>query len=125
MKDNDTGGASTATALDAFGGANNPATMVLASNQWAIGLDWFSPDRSAQRTGGAAFGLDGSADSGSQNFFIPEFALNDMLRPELSVGVTVDGNGGLNTDDPGGSFLRPAPAVRRPAPTTCSAATGA
>jgi long-chain fatty acid transport protein len=115
MKAKGMGGASTATAQDAFGGANNPATMAFAGNQWAIGLDWFSPDRSAQRTGGAAFGLDGSADSGSKNFFIPEFALNYMLRPDLSIGVTVYGNGGLNTDYPGGQL---------PSPGACGPATG-
>jgi len=115
MKAKGMGGTATAVAQDAFGGANNPATMAFAGSQWAIGLDWFSPHRSAQRTGGAAFGLDGSADSGSTNFFIPEFALNYMLRPDLSLGITVYGNGGLNTDYPGGQL---------PSPGACGPATG-
>jgi long-chain fatty acid transport protein len=98
------GGASTAVAQDAFGGANNPATMGFAGNQFAIGVDWFSPHRSAERTGGSAFGLDGSANSDSTNFFIPELGFNYMVRPDLALGVTVYGNGGMNTDYPGGQL---------------------
>ena len=109
------GGASIAVAQDAFGGANNPATMAFAGNQFAIGVDLFSPTRSAERTGGAAFGLDGSADSDSKYFGIPEVAYNTMVRPDLSLGVTVYGNGGMNTDYPGGQL---------PSPGACGPATG-
>jgi long-chain fatty acid transport protein len=101
MKSKGRGGASTAMTTDAFGGAVNPATMVFAGNRVEIGLDWFRPDRSAKREGsfgGAGF-LDGSADGNdSENFFIPEFAYNYMLQPNLSLGVTVYANGGMNTD---------------------------
>ena len=55
------GGASVAVTGDVFGGANNPATMAYAGNQFALGIDLFSPWRKAERTGGSAFGLDGSA----------------------------------------------------------------
>jgi long-chain fatty acid transport protein len=109
------GGASIAVAQDAFGGANNPATMAFAGNQFAIGVDLFSPTRSAERTGGAAFGLDGSADSDSKYFGIPELAYNTMVRPDLSLGVTVYGNGGMNTDYPGDQL---------PSPGACGPATG-
>jgi long-chain fatty acid transport protein len=109
------GGASTAVAQDAFGGANNPATMAFAGNQFAIGIDWFSPHRSAERTGGSAFGLDASVDSDSTNFFIPELGFNYMVRPDLALGVTVYGNGGMNTDYPGGQL---------PSPGGCGPATG-
>jgi long-chain fatty acid transport protein len=104
MKAKGMGGASTAVAQDAFGGANNPATMAFAGNQFAIGVDWFSPHRSAERTGGGAFGLDGSVTSGSTNFFIPEFGLNYMVRPDLAIGLTVYGNGGMNTNYSGGQI---------------------
>lgn len=93
-------GVSYALAVDTFGGANNPASMVFAGAGIDVGIDWFSPQRSAERTG-AAPGLNGSADSGSTNFFIPEFGYNYMLRPDLSLGVSVYGNGGMNTDYPG------------------------
>ena len=115
MKAKGMAGTSIAVAQDAFGGANNPATMAYAGNQFAIGVDLFSPHRKAERTGGAAFGLDGSADSDSNYFGIPELAYNTMLRPDVSLGVTVYGNGGMNTDYPGGQL---------PSPGACGPATG-
>lgn len=115
MKAKGMAGTSIAVTGDAFGGANNPATMAYAGNQFAIGVDLFSPWRKAERTGGAAFGLDGSADSDSNYFGIPELAFNYMLRPDLSLGVTVYGNGGMNTDYPGDQL---------PSPGACGPATG-
>ncbi|HCA26637.1 MAG TPA: long-chain fatty acid transporter [Betaproteobacteria bacterium] len=103
MKAEGMGGAATAMADDAFGGANNPAAMVFAGNRLDVGLDWFSPQRSAERSGGTA-GLNGKADSGSTNFFIPEFGYNKMLSNRMSLGVTVYGNGGMNTDYSGGQI---------------------
>jgi long-chain fatty acid transport protein len=100
MKSKGRAGASTAMATDAFGGAVNPATMVWAGDRLDAGLDWFSPKRNSARTGSAA-GLDGKADSDSENFLVPEFAINKMLNPSMSLGVTVYGNGGMNTDYPG------------------------
>ncbi len=115
MKAKGMAGTSIAVAQDAFGGANNPATMAYAGDQFAIGVDLFSPHRKAERTGGAAFGLDGSADSDSNYFGIPELAYNTMVRPDVSLGVTVYGNGGMNTDYPGGQL---------PSPGACGPATG-
>jgi len=97
------GGASYGLALDSFGGANNPASMVFVGTRLDVGIDWFSPQRSAERSG-AAPGLNGSVDSDSTNFFIPEFGYNYMLKPDLSLGVSVYGNGGMNTDYPGGQL---------------------
>ena len=103
MKAKGMGGASTAMADDAFGGATNPAKMVFVGNRIDFGADLFSPRRSAQRTGSAA-GLNGSVDSDSTYFVIPEFGYNKMINPNLSLGVTVYGNGGMNTDYPGGQI---------------------
>lgn len=105
MKAKGMGGAATAMADDAFGGANNPATMVFAGDRFDIGVDWFRPMRSAKRDGvtpGAGSLANASADSGSNDFFIPEFGYNRMLSSRMSLGVTVYGNGGMNTDYPGG-----------------------
>jgi len=105
MKAKGMGGASVAVAQDAFGGANNPATMAFVVNQFAIGVDLFSPSRSAERSGSPpGAGLDGSVDSGSNYFGIPEIGYNYMVRPDLALGVTVYGNGGMNTDYPGGQI---------------------
>jgi long-chain fatty acid transport protein len=107
MKAKGRGGASTAMTTDSFGGAVNPATMVFAGERIDAGIDWFRPDRAAQRegsAGGTGF-LDGSAEGNeTQNFFIPEFGYNKMLRPGLSLGISVYGNGGMNTDYPTGQL---------------------
>jgi long-chain fatty acid transport protein len=106
MKAKGMGGAATAVAQDAFGGANNPATMAFAGNRFDIGLDLFSPHRSAERSGTPNF-LNGSVDSESNYFFVPELGYNYMLRPNLALGVTVYGNGGMNTNYPGGTISNP------------------
>jgi len=96
------GGATTAIAQDAMIAASNPAGMAFVGNRFDIGIDWFSPKRDAVRSGAAA--IDGSADSDSTNFFIPEIGFNKMLTPDLSVGVTIYGNGGMNTNYPTGQI---------------------
>ncbi len=101
MKAKGRAGASTAMATDSFGGATNPATMVYVGNRADLGVDWFKPNRSASRVGsagGTGF-LDGAADGNEDSsFLIPEFGYNKMLRPDLSLGITVYGNGGMNTN---------------------------
>jgi long-chain fatty acid transport protein len=105
MKAKGRGGASTAMTTDTFGGANNPATMVWVGDRIDAGVDWFRPDRSAGRvgsTGGFGF-LDGQADGNeTKDFFIPEFGYNKLINPNLSLGVSVYGQGGMNTDYPAG-----------------------
>ena len=102
------GGAAVAVTGSAFGGANNPATMAFTGNTFEAGLDLFSPWRSAERTGAPPqAGLNGSADSDSNYFAIPEIAYNRLLNERTSLGVTVYGNGGMNTDYPGGQLSSP------------------
>ncbi|WP_372524100.1 OmpP1/FadL family transporter, partial [Sulfuricaulis sp.] len=105
MKALGSGGAATAMTVDAFGGANNPASMVWVGNRFDLGINLFSPNRKSERSGSAAgTNLDGTEDSDSNEFFIPEFGYNTMLNPNMSFGVTVYGNGGMNTNYPGGSI---------------------
>ncbi len=100
MKAKGMAGAATATTSDTFGGAVNPAKMVFVGDRIDFGVDLFSPRRSVTRQGETAFGgfYNGSADSDSNYFLIPEFGYNKMINPNLSLGVTVYGNGGMNTD---------------------------
>jgi len=98
MKAKGMAGASTAMAVDAMGGANNPASMVWVGDRFDLGADWFRPIRGASRTG-----TDGNANNFSQNsdsndFIIPEIGYNKMLNNDMSLGVSVYGNGGMNTD---------------------------
>lgn len=99
------GGAATAVAESAFGAAANPATMFFAGNRFEAGVDLFSPRRKASRAGSPpGVGLDASSTSGSNYFAIPELAYNRMASPNMSWGITVYGNGGMNTDYPGGEI---------------------
>ena len=109
MKAKGMGGASTAMADDSFGGANNPASMVWAGSRFDVGLDLFSPKRDISRSGsfassGGFASIDGSVSSGSNLFYIPEFGYNRMIGWDMSVGVSVYGNGGMNTDYNGGQI---------------------
>lgn len=119
MKAKGMGGAATATTGDAFGGAVNPAKMVFVGDRIDFGVDLFSPRRSVSRQGETGFGgfYNGSVDSDSRYFLIPEFGYNKLIRPDLSLGVTVYGNGGMNTDF--NSRLAGPPVV---APPGCGAA---
>jgi long-chain fatty acid transport protein len=103
MKAKGRGGTSMAMTTDGFGGANNPATLVMAGNRVDVGLDLFSPKRKAARSG-LGPGLDGSVSSDSNLFAIPEVGYNHMLRDNLALGVSVFGNGGMNTNYAGGQF---------------------
>ncbi len=106
------GGAGIALAQEPFGGAANPAAMTALGNEWQAGVSWFSPRRDASRTGSGPAGIDGSVSSDSTHFFIPEFGYNHKLGPDTAVGVTVYGNGGMNTDYEGGQV---------PAASACAA----
>jgi len=81
---------------DSLAAATNPAGMVLVGDRIDLGIDWFKPTRGAELTGmGPISGTyDGNGDS---NFLIPEFGYNRMLNNKMSLGVTVYGNGGMNT----------------------------
>lgn len=103
MKAKGMAGAATAMAEDAFGGANNPASMVFAGDRLDVGVDWFRPIRSAERSG-STNGMDFTSNSGSNDFVVPELGFNMMMGDKMSFGVTVYGNGGMNTDYPGGEI---------------------
>ena len=107
MKAKGMGGVATALAQDSFGGANNPASMVWASDRMDIGVDWFMPVRDAERSGAglpAPMVLNGKVQSGRENFLLPEFGYNKMINANMSLGVSVYGNGGMNTGYPEGPF---------------------
>jgi long-chain fatty acid transport protein len=104
MKAKGMGGASTALAQDAYGGANNPASMVWAGSRFDVGTEVFMPDRDAQRSGATIPSLNGQVTSDRKYFAVPELGWNRMLGSDLAVGVTVYGNGGMNTTYPQGDF---------------------
>ena len=92
------GGASVAVTGNTFAGANNPALAAFAGNRYEIGANIFMPKRGASRTGAGP--MDGNVDSGSSSFVVPEFGYSRQLDAKTAVGLTVYGNGGMNTDYP-------------------------
>lgn len=88
------GGTAVALSHDAFAGVNNPASAAYAGNRWDLGGEIFMPKRTATvMTPGGAMEFE----SGKTGFLIPEFGYNRNLSDKLAVGVTVYGNGGMNT----------------------------
>lgn len=85
---------------DTFAAGHNPAGMALVGDRMDVGLTWFRPSREAEIQGSPFGGIwDGDFDGdGTENFFMPEFGYNRMVREDLSLGVAVYGNGGMNTD---------------------------
>ena len=96
MKAKGMGGAGIALPQDSLAAATNPAGMVLVGDRIDLGIDWFKPTRGAELTGmGPISGTyDGNGDS---NFLIPELGYNKMLSADSSIGISVFGNGGMNT----------------------------
>jgi len=98
MKAKGMAGAGVALAEDALAGGNNPAAMVLVGNRWDVGVDWFRPDRGSTISGSADDDLNRTYDAnGEQDFFVPEVGFNRIVTPRFSVGVSVYGQGGMNT----------------------------
>ena len=83
---------------DALAAAANPAGMGKVGDRLDAGVTWFRPVRETEIEGSGA-GFDGTyKGNDSQNFFIPEFGYNRQLTPDVTLGVSVYGNGGMNTD---------------------------
>ncbi len=103
-------GAGVAFPQDAMAGATNPAGMAFIGNRFDIGAVLFKPDRDysagpslANGNGGAFTIGPASENSGDENFIIPSFGINYMLNDRNAIGLSIYGNGGLNTTYDGGS----------------------
>jgi len=91
-------GAGVALAQDSLAASTNPAGMVMVGDRVDLGVDLFRPTRGAEVAGNVA-GLNGTYDGNNTSIFaIPEFGYNKMMDPNMSLGVSVYGNGGMNTD---------------------------
>lgn len=81
----------------AMGLAQNPALGVAIGNSAEFDVTLFMPFRSA------TFGTDGGVvnpgtyESDKNLFLIPGMGVNYMVTPEMSLGVVMYGNGGMNT----------------------------
>lgn len=124
-------GAGVAFSQDTLAAGSNPAGMVTIGNRFDFAVDVFSPKRSYSSTGPASevfatppseeFPTGGvsqtpvpggnpsfsigpqSIDSENEAFLIPSFGYNKMLGDNRSVGISVYGAGGMNTEYKGGT----------------------
>ncbi|WP_254306076.1 OmpP1/FadL family transporter [Sphingopyxis sp. BSNA05] len=107
------GGVAIAMPQDAFGIATNPASATVIEHRLDVGFEIFIPDRGSEIIGNQA-GLDGVYSGNDANpFILPEFAYVRPLSDTVSVGIAVNGNGGMNTDyksNPFASFGATGPA---------------
>jgi len=101
VKSQGMGGVGIALPQDALAAAANPAGMGLIADRVDFGVTWFRPQRESElvNTAGGSKMFDGTYDANdTENFIIPEFGYNRAINPEVSLGVSVYGNGGMNTD---------------------------
>ncbi len=93
-------GAGVALPQDALAAATNPAGMVLVGNRIDAGMLLFRPDRATSEINNGAPFASANQDydpNGDEAFVIPEFGYNRMISNTMSFGVSVYGNGGMNT----------------------------
>ena len=97
-------GAGVAKPLDTMDAALNPANMVMNGNRLDAGASFFSPQRQYTVDGfptgfPGTFGLvPGTFESENEAFLIPNFGWNMMIDDVSAFGISVYGNGGLNTE---------------------------
>ena len=94
------GGVSLAISDDTMAGATNPALFADLNNRIDAGFDAFVPRRGAERTNGPLGQFNFNERSDRNLFIIPDFGMSKKLSQKLTVGVTVYGNGGMNTQYP-------------------------
>jgi len=98
VKSQGMGGVGIALPQDALAAASNPAGMGLIGDRVDFGATWFRPTRESEIVGNANPVNGTYKANDTQNFIIPEFGYNRQINPEVTLGVSVYGNGGMNTD---------------------------
>jgi len=90
-------GAGVAYSHDTLSAATNPAGMVWQGGAWDIGAALFAPIRSYTATNPGSIPT-GTYDSDNELFLIPQFGYNWAIGDKRTIGVSVYGNGGMNTE---------------------------
>jgi len=97
-------GAGVGLSLNSLGAATNPAAMGFLGKRFDISLAFFNPNRQYTVTGAPSllpgtFGLaPGTVESGSEWFVIPALGANWTLNDNSFFGLSIFGNGGMNTN---------------------------
>lgn len=90
-------GTATAMGLDGFSGSSNPGKLSAVDSRLDLGVLLFMPYRRIQRTGSDT-PYDFISTSRNSFFALPEVGYAQRINDTLSWGVTIYGNGGLNTE---------------------------
>ncbi len=117
MRSKSMAGVATALPQDTLVSATNPAGMAFIGNRFDVGISFFSPSSRGYRAGddyatqqvqsesGARFTLPaggfltpGEYDSDGDWFLVPSFGVNYQLNASSTIGLSVFGNGGMNTN---------------------------
>lgn len=98
VKSQGMGGVGIALPQDTLAAASNPAGMGLIGDRVDFGVTWFRPIREAELVSNGLVGTQTYEANDSKNFLIPEFGYNRQINPDVTLGVSVYGNGGMNTD---------------------------
>ena len=108
-------GAGVALPQGSLDASTNPAAMAFVGNRLDFGLSLFNPNREYTVKGNPSgfpgtFGLTpGTEESHSKWFLIPSIGVNWKLDDDNSIGVSVYGNGGMNTDYKTSTFYGSSP----------------
>jgi len=109
IKNKGMAGAGVAAPLDAMVPSTNPAGLTEVGNRLDLGLALFNPNRkyNVDRAGG--FLAQGTVESDSEYFLIPNIGLSKQLNNKTAIGIAMYGNGGMNTDYPASTFYGSSP----------------
>lgn len=106
-------GSGVAVSLSSLGAITNPAVLAFVPTQYNVNLAYFSPMRQYTVEGNPSgmqgtFGLmPGTIESDSKSFVFPTLGASWKINPTMAVGVTIYGNGGMNTNYPTQTFYDP------------------
>jgi len=99
VKEQSLGGAAIAYPQSVMSVATNPASASVIGERLDLGIDWFSPHRSADNGDGSGYHK-----SRCENFFIPQLGYSYSLSERLSLAFVAYANGGMQTDWPKNFF---------------------
>lgn len=93
------GGAGVADGRDATILAINPAGLVRAGGSFAAAVSIFAPNRGYTGSGPGGFVPAGDIEGNETEYFlVPNIAYSRMIGENTAFGVSLHGNGGMNTD---------------------------
>ncbi len=104
------GGAGVALPQGSLDASVNPALMAFVGSRADISLSLFNPNREYTVIGNPSVYPDtlgltpGTVKSDSRYFLVPGMGYNRTVKDSVSIGVSIFGNGGMNTDYDTGTF---------------------